>query len=259
MYKILKLRDLCRGIVFVMIFFIIGCGPANEKAHPLFRKAEHCVNNGEYQEAVANFEKYLKINPDSSRTHYKLAELYLDNLDDPFYAVYHFREFLKLNPNSPDRDLIQTWIDAGERKMVERITERDPSAVSREEVEKLKEYNAKYREYLIELKKQNAEMRRKLSGSVILRTRKHDISDSRERDVSNAEGDQSEIFLPVDKNQNILKIYTVKQGDNLSKISREVYGSANYYRQIFEANRDTMLTEASLKIGQELRIPQLKK
>ena len=33
------------------------------------------------------------------------------------------------------------------------------------------------------------------------------------------------------------QFYTVKKGDTLSKISKEVYGNANLYNKIFEANR----------------------
>ena len=261
--------------VFVMFLALSGCGPKNEKAHPLFRKAEHCVNNGEYEDAVANYEKYLKVNPDSAKTHYKLAELYLDNIDDPFYAIYHFRQFLKLTPNSPDRDLIEKWIDSAEKKMVERINERDPSAVSKEEVEQLKEENAKYREYLMKLKKQNAQLRRKLTDSVVLDSGDEDIPqplpeseelsgdtvspNSMSLDDKLPEKKQVKDSSSIEQEQEILKIYKVKQGDSLSKISREVYGSSRYYHTIFEANRDTMPTEASLKIGQKLRIPKLKK
>ncbi len=33
------------------------------------------------------------------------------------------------------------------------------------------------------------------------------------------------------------KFYTVKSGDNLSKIAKEFYGDANQYQKIFEANK----------------------
>ena len=35
-----------------------------------------------------------------------------------------------------------------------------------------------------------------------------------------------------------LQIYTVVAGDSLSKIAKRVYGDANQWRRIFEANRD---------------------
>ena len=249
-----KLNSIYNGVVMILILFIAGCGPANEKAHPLFRKGEHCVNNCEYKAAVDNFEKYLKVNPDSSLAHYKLAVLYNDNLDDPFYAVYHFREFLKLKPDFSDSELVQSWIDAAEIKLAERIRERDPNSVSAEDLEQLKMYNAKYRDALVKLKDKNAMLLKKLHSSVISTSAVAKSSGSKKNKTDRKTVVLDESGAPV-----IVQTYTVKQGDNLSRISRDVYGSSKYYKAIFNANRDTMKTEASLKIGQELRIPQLKK
>src|SRR6266849_5358341 len=36
------------------------------------------------------------------------------------------------------------------------------------------------------------------------------------------------------------RTYTVKPGDSLSKISKELYGNASEYMKIFEANRDVL-------------------
>ena len=52
------------------------------------------------------------------------------------------------------------------------------------------------------------------------------------------------------------KFYTVKSGDNLSKISKEFYGDANQYNKIFEANRPLLKNADDIYPGQVLRIPQ---
>jgi nucleoid-associated protein YgaU len=49
--------------------------------------------------------------------------------------------------------------------------------------------------------------------------------------------------------------YIVKSGDNLSKISKEVYGDANAYMKIFEANRDVLNDPNRIMPGQTLKIP----
>ena len=51
------------------------------------------------------------------------------------------------------------------------------------------------------------------------------------------------------------KFYTVKSGDNLSKISKEYYGDANQYNKIFEANRPLLKNADDIFPGQVLRIP----
>ncbi len=49
--------------------------------------------------------------------------------------------------------------------------------------------------------------------------------------------------------------YTVKAGDTLSKIAKELLGSANAYPTIFEANRDQLSDPDTIKPGQVLKIP----
>jgi nucleoid-associated protein YgaU len=49
--------------------------------------------------------------------------------------------------------------------------------------------------------------------------------------------------------------YTVKSGDNLSKISQQHYGKASLYNVIFEANRPMLKDPDEIYPGQVLRIP----
>ena len=51
------------------------------------------------------------------------------------------------------------------------------------------------------------------------------------------------------------RMYKVKPGDTLSKISKEIYGSANQYMKIFEANKDKLTDPDKIQVGQELKIP----
>ncbi len=49
--------------------------------------------------------------------------------------------------------------------------------------------------------------------------------------------------------------YTVKPGDTLSKISKQLYGDAGQYQRIFEANRDKLSDPDEIQAGQVLKIP----
>ena len=53
------------------------------------------------------------------------------------------------------------------------------------------------------------------------------------------------------------QFYTVKSGDTLSHISKEVYGDANKYNAIFEANKPMLSSPDKIYPGQNLRIPKL--
>lgn len=51
------------------------------------------------------------------------------------------------------------------------------------------------------------------------------------------------------------RFYTVQSGDTLSKIAKEMYGNANEYNKIFEANRPLLTHPDKIYVGQVLRIP----
>ncbi|ORM74296.1 peptidoglycan-binding protein LysM [Pantoea wallisii] len=52
------------------------------------------------------------------------------------------------------------------------------------------------------------------------------------------------------------EFYTVKKGDTLSAISKQVYGNANEYNKIFEANKPMLTHPDKIYPGQVLRIPK---
>jgi nucleoid-associated protein YgaU len=52
------------------------------------------------------------------------------------------------------------------------------------------------------------------------------------------------------------RYYTVESGDTLSKISKEMYGDANKYNLIFEANKPMLTSPDKIYPGQMLRIPE---
>ena len=51
------------------------------------------------------------------------------------------------------------------------------------------------------------------------------------------------------------QIYEVKPGDSLSKIAKQVYGDANRYMDIFNANKDKLSDPNKIQPGQKLAIP----
>ena len=51
--------------------------------------------------------------------------------------------------------------------------------------------------------------------------------------------------------------YLVQSGDTLSEIAQQQLGSQARYKEIFEANRDTMASPDQLRVGKAIRIPRL--
>ncbi|MEG2144348.1 MAG: 5'-nucleotidase C-terminal domain-containing protein, partial [Oscillospiraceae bacterium] len=51
------------------------------------------------------------------------------------------------------------------------------------------------------------------------------------------------------------KTYTVKMGDTLTKISKSIYGTIEYWDEIYNANRDVLKNSEDIRVGMVLRLP----
>jgi nucleoid-associated protein YgaU len=66
--------------------------------------------------------------------------------------------------------------------------------------------------------------------------------------------------MPVEKDEKVrteaqkTRVYVVKSGDSLSKIAKAVYGDADRWREIFEANKDKIKDPNAIEVGQKLQI-----
>ena len=268
--------------------FAIGCGQPNDKAHPIFRKAERLADEGKFAEAAKEYERYLDVNRDSPSTHYNLAEIYYDQLDDPLLAAYHFRRFLELEPDASDREAIQKWIEEAENRIAKRALKRSPDKFAANgDFAKYKEHERFYLEYIRRLRAQNAEFRRRIEdlrkGGMAWSELPERPSGGEAVDAAAAESGfrDSSVWTPTGRKRpyplkesverkikprsepasatasaSVWKTYTVQPGDNLCKISKKFYGTTKRYKLIFEANKDVLKSESSLSIGQKLRIPR---
>ena len=105
-------------IITVLFLILTGCGLKNkdENSHPLFKRAVKAQNSNELGLAIAYFNRYLSLNPESSKTHLRLASIYDENLGQPLRAVYHYERFIEYSPNSPEADSVKKWKEAALRK-----------------------------------------------------------------------------------------------------------------------------------------------
>ena len=73
-------------------------------------------------------------------------------------------------------------------------------------------------------------------------------------DFSNVRGGSSST-APNDERGTSERTYTVVAGDSLSKIANRVYGDAQEWRKIYDANRDIIQDPDLIHPGQTLRLP----
>ena len=62
---------------------------------------------------------------------------------------------------------------------------------------------------------------------------------------------------PIPLQSSSPRTYVVKKGDSLYAISRKLYGDSSHIERIFQANRQSLSSKNSLKLGQTLIIPAL--
>jgi len=75
-------------------------------------------------------------------------------------------------------------------------------------------------------------------------------------DFSNVKSGASSTAPPPAPAKSAERTYTVAAGDNLSKIAKKMYGDANKWKKIFEANTDKLKNPDLIHPGQVLRIPE---
>ena len=73
-----------------------------------------------------------------------------------------------------------------------------------------------------------------------------DFSDVKSGSSSSAEAPKGDL---------VTRTYTVVGGDSLSKIAKKIYGDAGRWKEIFEANKDTIKNPDMIHPGQVLNIP----
>lgn len=74
-------------------------------------------------------------------------------------------------------------------------------------------------------------------------------------DFSNVQSGSSSTAAGSNARDESPRTYVVVAGDSLSKIAKRVYGDAQEWRRIYEANRDIVKDPDLIHPGQTLRLP----
>jgi tetratricopeptide (TPR) repeat protein len=119
----LHLRHLLGLLAAVVLLGLSGCGEserfsyATETDEPNYREGQSLLKAGRRQEALTAFLKVIdKRRDDAPESHLEVGLLYVQHINDPLSAIYHFRKYLALRPNSPQAPLVRQRIDAAIRE-----------------------------------------------------------------------------------------------------------------------------------------------
>ncbi len=261
-----------------LFLFILGCGSptlverAREADDPDYQDAKDLLARNLNPQAISKFQGLIhRRKGNAPESHLELGLIYLNHLNDPVSAIYHFNQC-----NFWQRSL-------GDSLEVQRSIRRVEELIGMAE----KNYilgSFKHHKYqdsmeriglldtIDQLRKDNDYLNRELSlalqrlegyGASPVPASSSGLavneiaSTATENEEEPVAFDAGQYSPPPAANQDPLgrRFYTVKDGDSLFGISREVYGDGNRWREILAANEATLPDEKKLKVGMRLVIP----
>ncbi len=69
-----------------------------------------------YHEAEKEYKRALELFPEDPYTHYNLAVLYDENLNDNRKAIYHYKSYLEICPTARDAETVEVWLKRAENR-----------------------------------------------------------------------------------------------------------------------------------------------
>lgn len=274
-----------------------GCGGnerlsyATEVDEPYYREGTALLKTGRKQEALSAFLKVIEQRGDDApESHLEVGLLYLQHINDPLAAIYHFKKFLALRPNTPQAPLVRQRIDAAIREFARTL----PAQPLENQLQRVDLVAT-----LDRLKQENEILKQRLADSQAGRADNTSLNDNGPAAASptttRAAPPAGGAFafnldaMPVVHTQKPVptstptrasnkpvvapaptttkkpaataaptrstRRYTVRPGDTLAKISLQVYGTKAKYKDLYNANKSVMKSESDLKVGMELTIP----
>ena len=232
---------LCIWAILILLV-VVSCGPSGPVIHedddPAFDRGRSYLKVGKEEEALDEFLSVTRRMLECPKSHLEAGRLLLslESRKDPVSSIYHFRRFLLLKPESREASKVKQLIVTAEREIIRDLPGKP------------------YEDYLelIALQEENAKLKRQVDDyKARLGAPLEEASQSPRTAVPVVV--PSRPIPPPQPAQ--ARSYVVQKGDSLYAISRKFYGDSSHIDRIFQANRDSLPSKNSLKVGQTLRIP----
>ena len=224
-----------------------GCGEATEslderdERDPLMEEAKQRERANDIEGAMALYQESLDENPALAKAHLQIGLLADQHQEDFVRAVYHYQRYLQLRPDAEKRVFIEELIRQAELSYATSLPDKPSEAIR--EVARLRE-EVKSLEASLESSRQKVRELRVSIGDMRQQSAQASSAPSRQPPAPTASAPTAS-----------RETYTVRPGDNLSRIAARVYNDRNQWRRIYEANRDSLPRPEDLQPGQVLIIP----
>ncbi|MDB6126758.1 MAG: Peptidoglycan-binding LysM [Verrucomicrobia bacterium] len=264
---------------------------SSETEEPYYREGQQLSKQGRTQEALNAYLKVISKRDDTAPESHLEAGLILQrNMKDAIAAIYHYRRYLELQPNARQAVYVRGLIQSAEREYA-RTLHPAPLESQAERLENQDQLDRLLREN-DQLRAELAAVRAGVAPTTV-QTRST-LSATGEPMISivtpppdqaaAAAPDESPITYapvqtaptPVDDAPVVQRVplptptrptsrptspsvggrrHTVVKGDTLFSLAQKYYGNRSKWRDIFDANRDVLPSQNSLRLGMEIKIP----
>jgi LysM repeat protein len=230
-----------------------GMQIASEVDEPHYRRGVQMLRSGQNQVALEAFLKVIeKRSGDAPESHLDVGKIYLDHIQDPIAAIYHFRMYLELRPNSPQSPVVRELIDTAKKQFASTLPGQ-PLDDHYERVDLL--------DLLERLQNENEQMKAELAA-IRAQPLPSEPTLSSGTEIRPGTRPAPSATLPARSAPSTsqpaaaaTRRHTVSPGETLYSISKRYYGTGNDWRKIYLANRSVMTSETDMKVGTRLVIP----
>jgi len=226
----------CRALLLGSFLATTGCDQVFEdRAARSGERADKKAAEGDYQSAILLYEQALDGTEKTADLHFKLAVIYDDKLNDPVGALHHFHRYLALAPKGTHAKDVHAIIKQDEIKLTSSFS--SGGTMTQKDAAILKNDN-------LQLVKKNTELREQLRFA----TQSAQANQQPHQPGKPAEVQQKPIPPGA-------RTYVVAHGDTLASISRKFYKGPGRWKDIQDANFNTLEGTVKLKVGMTLVIP----
>lgn len=281
----------CFALTAALLLAFAGCTDserfsyASERDEPHYREGKSLLDAGRRQEALSAFLKVIdRRRDDAPESHLEVGLLYVQHINDPLSAIYHFRKYLALRPNSPQAPLVRQRIDAAIREFARTLPAQPLEAQNQRvdlvaALDRLKQENDSLKQQLAEARSTRGNLGSlpaadpaatdEPAAAPPLNFAFEAVPTVRTRPPAQQPATRSPAASPVQPPAvakspatkapaaaaTAGRRHVVRPGDTLSKLAQQYYNNRAKWRDIYAANRGVMQSETDLKVGTELRIP----